>query len=256
MSVLKLTWGKIPARIGAVLIALFGFTHARAAGPAPASETLPVGRTSAGSDSSAKVAPIKEPQAEKANPKWGEAKKGEAVFKANCAMCHGDQGRGDGTLAASLPIKPRNFRDEKLHWGSTYDSVVRTISDGRSDIMPAFKETLSETEIRDVAALVWLMMPASNHETKVAPAHPGQHLISQKDKAFAPGKLVVKAGETLLFVNNDKVQHNIVSRNFSKPMIVESQKPGQWDRVQIPDKGTFEFRCLIHPNMKLTVEAK
>ncbi len=37
---------------------------------------------------------------------------GKSLFQENnCALCHGDQGLGDGPLANGLQTKPRNFRD-------------------------------------------------------------------------------------------------------------------------------------------------
>lgn len=34
---------------------------------------------------------------------------GRAVYEANCAQCHGDQGRGDGFAANELPVPPTDF---------------------------------------------------------------------------------------------------------------------------------------------------
>lgn len=41
----------------------------------------------------------------------GDAAKGKARFAALCATCHGDNGAGDGPVAAALPAdqKPTNF---------------------------------------------------------------------------------------------------------------------------------------------------
>jgi mono/diheme cytochrome c family protein len=36
-------------------------------------------------------------------------KHGAKLFKNNCAMCHGDQGKGDGAAGAGLNPKPRNL---------------------------------------------------------------------------------------------------------------------------------------------------
>lgn len=35
--------------------------------------------------------------------------KGKAVYKAECASCHGDSGRGDGPKAGTLEQKPRDL---------------------------------------------------------------------------------------------------------------------------------------------------
>jgi hypothetical protein len=36
--------------------------------------------------------------------------KGKELFQANCSSCHGDNGEGNGSAAATLNPKPRNFR--------------------------------------------------------------------------------------------------------------------------------------------------
>jgi mono/diheme cytochrome c family protein len=38
-----------------------------------------------------------------------ELAKAKQIFVTNCAMCHGSQGKGDGTTAASLAPRPTNF---------------------------------------------------------------------------------------------------------------------------------------------------
>ncbi|WP_252731412.1 c-type cytochrome [Lentibacter algarum] len=38
-----------------------------------------------------------------------DASEGAQVYANNCAMCHGQSGRGDGVLAADLSVKPANL---------------------------------------------------------------------------------------------------------------------------------------------------
>jgi mono/diheme cytochrome c family protein len=47
-----------------------------------------------------------------AQDKKGDPVKGKAVFIERCATCHGNEGAGDGPVAASLPpeMKPRNLQ--------------------------------------------------------------------------------------------------------------------------------------------------
>jgi len=84
---------------------------------------------------------------------------GARVFDERCAVCHGDAGHGDGTLAEVLAIRPRNYHADPFHWGTRPSQIVATVANGRSGIMPPFREVLSEREMWAVAALVWRWIP-------------------------------------------------------------------------------------------------
>jgi len=48
-----------------------------------------------------------------------------AVYKTNCATCHGDAGRGDGPAGAALDPKPTGFADPAF-WESRSPQRVKT----------------------------------------------------------------------------------------------------------------------------------
>jgi alcohol dehydrogenase (cytochrome c) len=73
-------------------------------------------------------------------PTVGDAAAGEQVFTDNCSGCHGLDGTG-ANGGPSLVSK------------SDRDAVVRQVQNGGGG-MPAFKGTLSEKEIQDVASYV------------------------------------------------------------------------------------------------------
>lgn len=88
---------------------------------------------------------------------------GQDLYRANCAICHGDSGEGDGSLAGEFSPPPRNFTNSAFRFVSTPNGspparidIVKTIergiegSYGRS--MPAFpnfssSELLALTEV-------------------------------------------------------------------------------------------------------------
>jgi mono/diheme cytochrome c family protein len=70
---------------------------------------------------------------------------GAQLFKDNCVLCHGVQGKGDGIGAAGLPVKPANFTDAKLLSLETDGSLFWKMSEGRLP-MPTWKDILSEQE--------------------------------------------------------------------------------------------------------------
>lgn len=56
------------------------------------------------------------------------AKTAETLFEENCALCHGDEGQGDGVAASLLSPKPRDFRSGMFRLVST-DNGRATKSD-------------------------------------------------------------------------------------------------------------------------------
>jgi mono/diheme cytochrome c family protein len=115
----------------------------------------------------------------------GESAKGEATYKTNCATCHGDKGHGDGVAAAALNPKPAAFNDPERAKSITDESLYKVITEGgaaigKSPVMVAWKGSLNDQQIRDVAAYVKTLMPAP--AAAPAPAAPG------KGKAAKPKK--------------------------------------------------------------------
>ena len=79
---------------------------------------------------------------------------GRSKFAA-CAACHGPEGKGNQALGV-----PNLSDNVWLHgWGE--EAVVRMIYEGKTNVMPAHKDRLSEDQIRILAAYVWsLSQPA------------------------------------------------------------------------------------------------
>lgn len=71
---------------------------------------------------------------------------GQALYAANCALCHGESGEGDGPAAASLEKPPADLH--AAHVQELPDGALfYIISHGRPDTpMPAWENILSEEE--------------------------------------------------------------------------------------------------------------
>lgn len=76
--------------------------------------------------------------------------RGAAVYAANCALCHGATGRGDGPAAASLPSRPADLTEPHLFAHSPGDLfwwVSRGMDEG---VMPGFAGVLNSHQRWDV----------------------------------------------------------------------------------------------------------
>jgi cytochrome c oxidase cbb3-type subunit 2 len=80
--------------------------------------------------------------------------RGQEVWQqANCWVCHGEQGRGDGESAAALnddfgfPIRPANLTTGQFKSGADVKDIFRTVTTGLSGTpMPSFGDTVSEAD--------------------------------------------------------------------------------------------------------------
>jgi cytochrome c oxidase cbb3-type subunit 3 len=73
---------------------------------------------------------------------------GRKIFADNCASCHGDAGKGMQELGAP------NLTDKIWLYGSDEDTIIETITNGRSGVMPAWTGRLDPSTIKALAVYV------------------------------------------------------------------------------------------------------
>lgn len=85
-----------------------------------------------------------------------KAQLGKPIFMANCAACHGPEGKGNQAMGAP------NLTAGIYMFGSSEKAMVDGVSAGHNAAyaggptpMPSFKDTLSPTQIRLLASYVW-----------------------------------------------------------------------------------------------------
>jgi cytochrome c oxidase cbb3-type subunit 3 len=84
------------------------------------------------------------------------AAQGQPIFMANCAACHGPEGKGNPAVGAP------NLTDGVWLYGSSEATIIEGVNKGRNlsvtpgtTTMPSFKNTLDPGKIQLVAAYVW-----------------------------------------------------------------------------------------------------
>ena len=79
-------------------------------------------------------------------------------------------------------------------------------------------------------------------------------MIGQKGKAFSDAEVTVKVGETLVYVNDDSVTHNILSTSAGNEFNLGSQEPGASTPATFKTAGDVKVMCAIHPRMQMAVK--
>lgn len=74
-------------------------------------------------------------------------------------------------------------------------------------------------------------------------------VMDQQNLAFIPNVLPIPVGSTVLFPNNDKVDHNVFSMSRTKKFNLGSYKPGESQTVVFDKPGIVEVRCDVHAEM-------
>lgn len=89
---------------------------------------------------------------------------GQAVYAKQCSGCHGDAGKGDGTMGEELNPKPSNLADADWKHGSTDGEIFVLIRDGSKGTgMKGYKSKLTEHQIWDVVNYVRTLGPVKSH---------------------------------------------------------------------------------------------
>lgn len=84
---------------------------------------------------------------------------GRVTFMQNCTMCHGENGKAEGSLVADATdlTSPQLYKS-----GTSEGEIFHSIRDGAGDQMPAFKSQLdSETDIWNLVNFIRSLWPAS-----------------------------------------------------------------------------------------------
>ncbi len=82
---------------------------------------------------------------------------GRVLFLERCVSCHGESGRGDGPIAASLSgLPPGDLTDDEWKHGDRPQDVLTVINLGvQGTSMPGWRATFRTEQINAIAAYVY-----------------------------------------------------------------------------------------------------
>src|SRR5215510_14639923 len=86
-----------------------------------------------------------------------------------------------------------------------------------------------------------------------AVAFAAEKTISQKGRAFSEAAVTIKKGETLVFVNDDNIAHNIMSTTTGNEFHLGSQAPDASSNVTLVIVGEVSVLRAIHPRMNMSL---
>jgi len=83
------------------------------------------------------------------------------------------------------------------------------------------------------------------------PVTAGEAKVSISNFAFSPAVITIKAGQTVVWTNEDTVAHNVVAddNSWKSPDISN----GATFSHTFTAAGTYSYHCSIHPKMKAIV---
>ncbi|MFK7816907.1 MAG: cytochrome c [Gammaproteobacteria bacterium] len=90
------------------------------------------------------------------NANSAKVKAGEKVYKARCALCHGESGQGDGRMSKVIKNPPPFDLTESVMPVEYLQLIVSNGGEpvGRSPQMPPWNDELTDTELESVVLYI------------------------------------------------------------------------------------------------------
>ena len=108
------------------------------------------------------------------------------------------------------------------------------------------KGTVKAQGLRTPANVVVYLSKAPQSDVDLSKTN---FVMDQHNLEFSPHVLPVPVGSSIVFPNNDKVDHNVFSMSRTKKFNLGSYKPGESKTVVFDKPGIVELRCDVHAEM-------
>jgi plastocyanin len=180
---------------------------------------------------------------------------GDAVTLTQRDSLLGEKVAWSAGLQLAIPNTPHTL---SLQATNTNTATLQGASRGSSQVRYGFEFTIPITLSRYFGKQQPPPPPptagvTAAGDTSLA-ASKGSFKASIKSLAFQPNRIEITAGTTVIWTNNDPLEHTVtaVDRSFDSGLI---KSGGTW-RYTFTRPGTYQFSCQPHPFMKGVVIVK
>lgn len=189
-----------------------------------------------------------------------------------------DKGRGTilGVKAADHAFKTPSLRERVWTGPYMHDGSLASLEDvvkhyaadivQRPTLSADLPKTIELSETERAQLVAFLNTLSSNDPPRPASLPPktmawgaaaqavATTTVSQKDRRFMPGAILLKMGEALRILNDDTRTHNVRVDNADMSFNSDGQNPGDTVTLGFEKPGHYDIICGIHPDMRLSVD--
>src|SRR5262249_8473517 len=156
--------------------------------------------------------------------------------------------------------------EKRQGWGAEYPDDLRNgeweysafTADGKFNDKANFKSCFQCHKPHDGQDFV-MSYPAMAGRTAVTtappPAPPGSTAVAIGSFVFAPGGITIEPGKAVTWTNTDESPHQVTVTGQPK-LKTEFLLKGQAATLTFAEPGVYSYNCMLHPNMKGSVEVK
>lgn len=80
--------------------------------------------------------------------------------------------------------------------------------------------------------------------------------VAMKGAQYHPQKITAKRGDTLIFTNDDTMNHDVFVPTYGFGVNLGVIKPGETQKLALVKPGRFAVECVFHDTMKIQVTVK
>jgi mono/diheme cytochrome c family protein len=108
----------------------------------------------------------------------------KAIYKIDCALCHGDDGNGQTEVAKSMNLTMQNWTDGKALASESDEALAAIIRKGKDPMPPEPVDRATDVQVRDL--VLYIRSMAKEHPDVIPAAAPAAAPASSGPTAMHP----------------------------------------------------------------------